>query len=180
MARIYSFPTDNVEIDLSELSQNDSGVSLSLLMEKQFSKSRCSEKEKQELLPVFIDLFSLHHSYQDGGRSALEQDISKLRHPFMVEAFQIFLNENSSEQTNKKLSRKLRSCGVSGKALLEKMLIHQAVISMAEGSLPGTTHKLLMDLLDFDDPTCVVDILFEALYQSRPEKNGEIIPFESC
>jgi len=143
-------------------------------------KSRCSEKEKQELLPVFIDLFSLHHSYQDGGIPALEQDLNILRHPFMVEALQMFLNGESPEQTNKKLSRKVQSSRVSGKALLEKMLIQRAVLSMAVGNLPGTTHKLLMDLLDFDDPTCVVDILFEALYQSRPEKSGDIIPFESC
>lgn len=180
MARIYNFPTDNVEVDLSEFSQKDTGFSIPLVSEKQFDKSRCSEKEKQELLPVFVDLFSLHHSYQDGGLIALEKDLSILRHPFMIEAVQVFLKGNSPEQTFKKLSRKIQENRVSGKSLLEKMLIHQAVLSMAVGNLPGTTHKLLMDLLDFDDPTCVVDILIEALYQSRPEECGEIIPFESC
>ena len=179
MARIYQFPHNKLELDMSALAMGDLAYDIFQFPRSWIKKSFCNEEDKKDLLPVFVDLFSLHHHFQDGGLPALEKELPLVHHSFLREGVQLLLNGKTPEEIDHRMTGKIRLSLSSGRTLLEKLLIRTGILSMAVGNLPGTTHTLLMDLFDFEDPTCVVDILLNALMgNGRPER-AEIIPFES-
>ncbi len=180
MARIYQFPHDKLELDLSALAAGDLAYDIFQFPKSWIQKSSCSEEDKKDLLPVFVDIFSLHHHFQDGGVLSLEKELPLIHHSFLGEGIQMLLNGTSPEEIDHRMTGKIRSSLCSGRNLLEKLLIRTGILSMAVGNLPGTTHTLLMDLFDFEDPTCVVDILLNALMGNGRSEQAEIIPFESC
>ena len=179
MAIIYQFPIKNIEMDLTQEVLPPRYV-MKPFPGKWLKQAACSEEEKKELIPLFVELLSLHHSFDDEGMSALEQEYDQLVHPFLKEAVLNVLDGKAAGKLDRMMLREIRIRGASGRILLEYMMIRLGVLNMILENHPTTTHQLLTNLLDFENPACLLNRVMQVLLDNTGEIPGEILPFDSC
>ena len=180
MATIYQFPVDKMEIDLSEKGGSFKEYKMSPLPGSLLEQARCSEEEKKELIPLYIELLSLHYCYRDEGPEAFNDVSVHSGKGFLNEAFSLFLSGMKPKKLEMQLLRMVRKKSPAGIRMLEILMIQQTVISIAAGNHPSRTNELLTALIGFDNPGSLLEVVLNALSSSSSGEGGEGIPFLSC
>ncbi len=179
MATIYQFQVEKLEIDLSINEAIHDQYSITPLSQKLLDQSCCSEEEKRDLVPLFVELLSLHHSFKDEGISAIESEAGTTNQEFLNEALRHVLAGVKPEKLDRFLMKTIKKSRFTGKKLLEQLMIRQGVLSIVTDNHPTATHQVLTELLDFDDPGYLLAVIIDALSASDVQGEDEL-PFKTC
>ncbi len=180
MATIYQFPVDRMEIDLSLSGPYSHEYILSPLPAGLLEQARCSEEEKRDLIPLYIELLSLHYSYRDEGPEALLEDVPGAGRGFLNTAITLFQSGIKPKNLEKQLLKVIRKSGHTGIRLMKSLMIQQAFMSLAVNNHPSRTNELLMDLIGFANPGSLLEVILNALSVNAAGEPEEFVSFRSC
>ena len=180
MATIYQFPVEKMEIDLSASGTPSREYTMSPLPVFLLEQARCTEEEKRGLIPLYIELLSLHYCYRDEGEDALLEEAPGMGQGFLKRAFSLFLTGMKAKNLEKQLLRIIKKSGLSGVRMMEALMIQQAVVSLAANNHPSITNELLMDLIGFNNPGSLLEVILNALSVTSSGLTGDFVSSGSC
>jgi flagellar motor component MotA len=100
------------------------------------AKAACSQEDQETLVPIVLQLKELSEIASKSGLLALENELAKIKDPFLNLGMQLIIDKVESENITDILDSDIYYNSSNGRELLKKIIIREGLLRIQAGDTP--------------------------------------------
>lgn len=100
------------------------------------AKAACSEEDQESLVPIVLQLKELSEMATKSGLLALENELSKIKDPFLNLGMELIIDKVEPENIRDVLDSDIYYNESNGRELLKKIIIREGILRIQAGDSP--------------------------------------------
>jgi flagellar motor component MotA len=100
------------------------------------AKAACSTEDQESLIPIVLQLKELSEIATKSGLLALENELNKIKDPFLKQGMELIIDRVEPENITDVLDSDIYYNESNGRELLKKVIIREGILRIQAGDIP--------------------------------------------